>query len=171
MKKITFIVNGNYLLNPIITLDNKILKFKKGNNFNRICEVEVDKDELEIQICKWHELEGKHWFVFSLFFFFISLFGIFDIKQDKVIYSIKCKGKLRCNEQDSTCHITLLPFKIGEPIFNYQGNCDIIDILDNKYFIDEEITRRNNLLKKIKKIIRILAIAAIILTIILIICL
>ena len=168
MKKLTLVLAGNLNFAPYVLIDNKKIKFKKNRMGHRIYEIETDKEEVEIEIFKWFEIESKHWMFFSLFFFMISFFGLFDVNDDKLPYSLKYKGKIKINEEDNYLKIILNSFRPGERAFVWEGNCSIDYNDTNIYFIDNMVVERRKKIKKLKRIIRICGIA--LLSIILVLC-
>ena len=72
------IAGANDKFRPNVFIDGKEVKYTKNNNGALELNYATEKDSIEISICKYLEISGKLWFLMSLFFFVISLFGIFD---------------------------------------------------------------------------------------------
>lgn len=153
MRKLVLSVTGNINFNPLILVDNRKVKFKKNKSNEIIYETETNKDELKIEIFKWFETEDKHWMLWSIIFFIISFFGVFDIKDDAKPYSLKYKGNIKLKEEENFLKITLNSFKPNELAFVFDGNCFLESNGTNKYFIDENVINKRKKIKKIKKTI------------------
>lgn len=162
MKKLTLIISGNTSFEPNILIDNKKLKYKKNKMRNRIYQIETDKDEIDIEMYKWFEIESKYWLFTHIFFFIISFFGLFDIKENRKPYSLKYKGKIKLSEGENELKIILNPFKPNEQSFVWEGNCSVDYNDTSKYFIDEGVNEKRRKLKKIKKTIKLCVLAILI---------
>lgn len=150
MKKLILTVAGNSFFNADILIDdNYIYPIKKKKGI-KTYEIETDKNELEIKINTLNELNSKHWLAIHIFFFIVSLFGIFDIKDKKKNYSINYKGKLKLIDEEPNIKIIFKSCKVNEPAFRIEGNCELENNDSNKYFIDEEIAEKKKILKTIK---------------------
>lgn len=152
MKTLTFTIAGNTFYNPNIVIYNQILKHKKGKYGTKVYTIETDKNELDIEIYTWYELESKYWLPVSLFFFIISCFGIFDIKQKNFFKSLKYKGKIKLTEETNQhLKLTFTTIRESQKAFFSEGNCTIEDNESNQYFFNQELQNRSKLLKKIKR--------------------
>lgn len=155
MKVIKLEIAGNTKFEPEVLIDGKKYGYKKDKYNHRIYTIETDKNELDLQICKWHEEESDiHW-LFSIIFFIISLFGIFDIRDSKNANSLKFKSKIRLDDSKQEYHskIVLAAFQKDQIALDIQGDLLIEDNDTNKYFIDQSVLYRKEKNKKIKKYI------------------
>lgn len=154
MKKLNLVVVDKTNFNPSIIIDNRVCKYTIDEKGNKKFEIQTDKNELDVEIFKWFEIERKHWIFTSFIFFFISFFGMFDIKYNDKPYDLKYKGKVILNEEENDVNVVLRPFKPNEKAFMFEGNCDVVDNETNKYFINDVVVNRRNKLKKVKKRIK-----------------
>lgn len=162
MKKLTLVIGGNTNFNPSVLINGCNLKYKEDKRGNKSYEIESEKDEIDIEIFKWFDIESKHWLLTSIIFYIISFFGLFDIRDNKKPYSLKYKGKIKLNEEENNLKVMLNSFKPDELAFVFEGNCALEANETNKYFIDENVVSRRKKLKKVKKIIRLVVLALVI---------
>lgn len=79
MKELNIKISGeSYLHNAYISIDGKPVKFKRNQFKNFEYRHQTEQDKVKIQICKYADIGGFFWFITQLFFFVISIFGIFD---------------------------------------------------------------------------------------------
>ena len=80
---------------PIVIADGKEIKLKK-DKFERLNGViETEKSEIDLKVyTRPHELDNKFWFLLSLLYLVLSVFGIFDSRYDKNYYAINYVGKI-----------------------------------------------------------------------------
>lgn len=91
MKKLNFKIKGQIPKDAIIQIDGKPVKFKKNKNNIKVYQHETENTKVVVTINKYLELNGKHWFFWQMFLFFITLFGIFDARAEKKCFVIDCK--------------------------------------------------------------------------------
>lgn len=83
MKKMNFKLKGIIPRNTQIFVDDKLLKTKKDKFGNKIIEYQTEKDKVIVRVFKFLELDSKAWFWLEMLYFFLTLFGIFDVRLDK----------------------------------------------------------------------------------------
>ena len=66
---------------------------------------------MELRVTRLYELESRWWFLMGLLFFFVSLFGIFDMRTDKRFLSYEYKATLTLT---GDAHVQFRPCKYGE---------------------------------------------------------
>lgn len=169
MKIINIEFAGDTAFNPELKVDGKKCKKKKVGQGRKVFTLETDKDELDIELYKWHEEESSLWLVMSLLFFIISIFGIFDIHQPRFSNSLKYRGKIKLDntKEEYNTKIVLGNFKKDAKAFDVLGDQIIESNESNKYFVDELVETRKTKIRKIKKTIRILAFIIVILLLVL----
>lgn len=146
---------------PAIYVDGKILKYKKDNFGNLITTYNTNKNVVSIEIKKLYDINGPLWFLTSLFFFVISIFGIFDIKPNKRCISIVASFKINLTKSCS--------LKIGfksrtqlEKAFELETtDCEIVEETGNNYFIDTTAKKRYKTMKIVKIVILVALLAVI----------
>ena len=80
MAKLEFEFVGFYDCDRYITVNGKFVKFEKTEKKTYTCNVETIDDKCEVMVYQPHKYTGKHWLLWNLMFFIISLFGLFDIR-------------------------------------------------------------------------------------------
>lgn len=153
MKKIILIMTGNAYLNPNVLVEGKLIEYKKNKKNQKVYTIETEKDEVNIEISKWDELEGKWGLFIAIIFFIVSLFGLFDIKQKNRWHTVKYKGKIKVDKEVENPQLVLIMngFKVNEKAFFYEGNCQIEDNESNRYLINEEIKHKEKIMKRVKR--------------------
>ena len=149
MKNLNLKINNNTNIDAYFLVDGKKPKFKKNEFGNYECLIETEKDEVELKVFEWNEYKSALWLVMSIVYFFISLFGIFDIKQDKRFRSIDCHFKIKLQNEENNLKLVYNGFKDGDIAIVHEGDCDI-EVLSNKYFIDTKSMKRYKIVKGIK---------------------
>lgn len=101
----------------------------------------TDKDEVEVAIFKYLELSSPLWLVMSIFFFIISIFGIFEPRYDRrcIVYDCKFKVKLcgRTNVALSPCDFDGSEGKA----FKLESTAEIEE-MSNVQYVDARAKRR-----------------------------
>ena len=137
-------------LKPNVYVDGKVLKYKKDNFGNLTTNYSTQKDVVTIEIKKIYDINGPLWFLTSLFFFFISIFGIFDLKPNKRCISIVSIIKVKVNE---SCSLKI-KFKSRtqlETAFELESeNCEVLEESGNNYYIDEVAKKRYKIMRIVK---------------------
>ncbi len=150
MSKLQLKFINNVRLNAIYILDGiQIVPNKKNKYKNYIYEVETEKKELELQIYSIHELSDRFWFLWTIFFFIIGLFGIFNPRYDKRCMDLRYIGKIHI-EQDSELTIAFKTCMDGKKALTFKGNCLIEDNDTNVYRKNKTLCRRFRIIKWIK---------------------
>lgn len=91
MKQVNIKIKGASKINPIFLVDGKKVKFKKNNYGSYEANVETENNKLEIELYRYLEISGRLWWLMSIVFFVISLFGILDSVKEKDCMVLNCK--------------------------------------------------------------------------------
>ena len=82
-----------------ISIDGTPLKFKK-NKFGSIeATHKTDKTKVELSVVKYLEINSKLWWLWQIIYFFLSVFGLFDVFKDKKCLVIEAKFNINLKEQ------------------------------------------------------------------------
>lgn len=144
-----------------ITVNGKVAKLTPVQRGVYACSAETQDGACEVAIYKGHYYTGKAWFWWNLLYFFVSVFGIFDIKQDK-----KCMvmdGRFRIiAEQDSYAIIRKQAYTEGYALelALVQTNAQL-ETFANSQYSDAEGRKRRSIMKKCKAGLIFLAILAV----------
>jgi len=156
------------MMNPMddmwIYFDGKPIKYKTSYG-HRIYSYETQGDSVEIEIYHYNEVALKHYILFHIIFFLISILGIFNKRYDKRCISVKYKAILKLNEASN-----VVAKYNGN--FNKEGAIELetdleYEVLENTKEKDLNAIKRLKKLKLINFLIIILLIAILITAIVL----
>ena len=140
MSKLDITLVGFSNVNGLVSVDGKFVKFKKVKSGTYAGSVNVKNDNAELILYRSHHYAGKAWFFWNLLYFFISLFGIFDIRQDK-----KClvqDVRLNVNTVNDSGVALIRKKIIGQGrLVDIQTNTTV-DELSNLQFYDAQAIKR-----------------------------
>ena len=130
-------------------IDGQKIKFEKNKYGNYGCEVLTEKDEIEIRIHEWNEGKSKMYFIMSLIYFIVSIFSIFNTKQDKNFRAIDCCFKVKLSNKENNLNLSYNQFQEGAIAVVHESDCEV-EVLSNRYYVDEGARTRDRVLKYIK---------------------
>ena len=90
----------NSKFNPIVKIDDNVINLKKNSFGSFDATYETDKNEIEITIFRNLELKSRLWWLYALFSFIISIFGIFEPFYDKKNIDVDCKFVVKLKESN-----------------------------------------------------------------------
>ena len=149
MKKLSLKIAGNSTLNYVLTIDGKIPTFEKNEYGNKLAYIETDKDEVELKIQSFHELDSKVWFITSTLFSIISLFGLLDVRYDKRPMTFNYVGKIKLNEI-SNLDLKLNTYRPNTKLFTFEGDCEVEDNESNMFLFSKKIKNHLKVVKLVK---------------------
>ena len=132
----------------------KKLKGSKKTGFSYF----TDKNYADIEIKSYSRFQSKMWFVVEMFFYIISIFGIFDQRFDKFCYTTHCKIRVEATPDTKLNLRVISPRNEGVVVRVESENA--FEAIENQYLIDREAAKKQKLLKK-SKIVLVLAIIVI----------
>lgn len=147
MARLELLIEGyNDALNSI-TINQKLVKItsKKGE---RKITCDCKNGECEVVIYKGHQYQTKNWFWWNLLYFFISIFGIFDIFHDKKFMIVDCRFKIDVSK-DTKATIKVLNYVDGGKFAEITSE-DRIEEIENIRFQDKEGKKKHKTMKKFK---------------------
>lgn len=151
--------NALNMENLQIKIDDSRIKLKSNEFKNLQGTYKTDKDRARITIFKPLDTGGKLWFFVQIFFFIISIFGIFDIHRRD-----KCLGLVYDAEVDlaenGSMTLTCNAPKADSKAFAVSTNLQVNE-LENAYYVDEKAKKTRKLLL-VSKIITAIIIVAIV---------
>lgn len=157
MSKINLEFVGFKALEGSILVNDKIVKLKKQKNKNYNCEVETEEKTCNVVVYKSHFYTGKGWFWWNLLYFVVSVFGLFDIKQDKkcVVYD----GRFTLTfDGDINVVIKRQDFVDGGKLASLETSAQVEELTNVQYY-DKEARKRHRKMKKFKIAATIITIA------------
>lgn len=159
MREVEIKLTGQQIIgDTVIKIDDKPVKFKKNKFGSLVCKYQTESDKINIKVFRTLDVGGIFWFLTQIFFFLISIFGIFDVHHKERCLVIDFESEFELKEENK---ITL---QVNSPREN-EGAISIetsliSQVVSNKYYLD---TNAKKLLKYLKftKIFLILAIVII----------
>ena len=162
MKKLNLKITGHPHLDTYFLVDGKSVKGKK-NKFGNISKfVETDKNEVEIAIFNFDEMQGKLWFLTSFVFFIVSIFGLLDVRANKKCRLIDCKLKVKLDKEENDLNITYNQFENNGCAIHFESD-SAVEVISNRYYINEDVKKRVKIMKWVKIVTVIVAIIILIL--------
>lgn len=144
-----------------ISIDDKKVKSKKDSFGSRIINYQTENDTVDIKIYHYLEINNKMWFLTNIFFYIISIFGLFDMKLNKTCKVVNCHFIVKMKDVVNMTITTNI--KNSTDLQEAQVECDSeYQTQENSIYIDDVAKKRFKILKTAKIIIFILAIATII---------
>jgi len=122
--KITGVGKQNYL----ISIDEKPVQLKKNSFGSYEHDAQTEKDSVNIKIKTVHEMNSKYWFLTNIFFFIISIFGIFDYRFPKRCLSNSFETNVKLANEQSEINISLLPSQLGRPCAEVKSECEVQEV-------------------------------------------
>ena len=144
MKTLNITLKGTSKLSPNILVDGKFVKLKKNQFGNYVGSIETEKSEVDLTIQKYHELSGKLWFLMSMIFFILSVFGLFDKRYGKNNCVIDSKFHIKLN-QDVTNFFATINLSANNKAINFESNAEVGEEL-NICFEDKVVKKRKKIL-------------------------
>ncbi|MBP3431979.1 MAG: hypothetical protein J6K39_03915 [Clostridia bacterium] len=141
------VVGFNTALN-MMTANGKYVKLKKHDNRTRTCVVEPEQKTVDVVIYKSHAYTGKCWFWWNLLYFIISIFGIFDVRQEKRCLCVDCRFKIDV-EKDSKVTLKILNFEDGGKVLEIESEAKVEE-LSNVQGYDKEAQKKHKKMNKAK---------------------
>ena len=159
MKNLNIKINGSLPKDSLISIDDKVVKFKRDKHNKLFYNYQTESSKVTINIKKYSEMHIKHWFFWQMFMFFITLFGIFDSKLEKKVLTINCKFNVFINQDESVVIKCNKFIDEGEAI-QIETNANVF-VEKNAYKVDKEAKKKFKKLK-IAKILSVFGIGIVI---------
>ncbi len=160
MKSLNVKITGLGKFNPIILIDDKEINAKK-NKFGSFEHTEItDKESVNIKIKSLLEIESRFWFIYGIFFFIISLFGILDYRLPKKCVKILYEGNVKLSSENGVINIGLLSMP-GGPCAEVKTECEVTEVA-NMCEVDKVGLKRLKILKNTKLVMWILLVGTLI---------
>ena len=147
-------------LAPSVYVDGKPLEIKHVGLNDSECSFTTEKDTVEITMTKRYAMEGKGWFWMNVLFFFISILGIFDVREGRKFQTYTYTALLHLNGSHNI-EVGINRFVDGQRALEVKGDC-IIEEKENTFFVREDLRKRNKKLRWFKAFVWIALIAAVI---------
>lgn len=146
----------------VVSIDNKPVKLKKYVFGCLICKYQTGKDKVNIKVYRMLDVGGFIWFLTQIFFYLISIFGIFDVRRKERCFVVDFETEIDLKDQNKIT-LQLNNAKENEQAINVQTDLDSHEI-SNKYYLDYKAKKTLKVLK-ITKVLLTLAIMAIVIVV------
>lgn len=157
MRELEIKLTGTQILGEtIVNIDDKPAKFKKNGFGNLVYKYQTENDKVNIKVFRMLDVGGALWFITQLFFFIISIFGIFDIHHKERCIVIDFETEVDLKKENK------LTLQVNTP----QENAKAINIQTD--LTSQEISNKFLLDAKAKKTLKGLKVAKILLTLVII---
>ena len=149
MNELTIKMSKKNMPNAAVVVNGSEVKFKKGKDglYESKLPIEQSDDTCTLEIFTFSEYGGKLWWLFSLLFFVISCFGIFDASYGKCI-TLRYKTTLKLSENTQV----MLRFNTmleGKKAVELDTNVSSEEEV-NGYFLDETLKKHRKIMKLVK---------------------
>lgn len=146
MKELEIKLTGQQNLGEtVINIDDKPVKFRKNEFGSLICKYQTENDKVNIKVFRMLDVGGMLWFITQLFFFLISIFGIFDTHYKERCLVIDFETEVDLKEDNK---ITL---QINSPKENENAIIVQTDLINqevsNQYYLDTSAKKTLKILK------------------------
>lgn len=162
MKAINLTINGSHSSdNLLVYIDGEKASLQRNKHQNLCCSHQTEKDKVKIQVYKLLDVGGFWWFLTQIFFFLISIFGIFDIHARKQYISYEHDFEVDLTQD---CNIVLRSGsnQINSKAFAIQSNCPAYEI-SNRVFANQKAKKIYKALRITKVLLALAVVATIIL--------
>lgn len=154
MKALTLKIKGvGKRFRPTVEVDGKVVRLKKNQFGNFEARVNVDKDKFDIRISRFLEINSRLWFLKAIFYFLISIFGIFDSRKEKSSVALDCHFSIDMSSRDGgMVELKLNSLRTQGRACEITSDCAVIEN-KNEYFVDLRTKKRIKLLRWVKFLI------------------
>ena len=139
------IVGYNDALNNL-TINGKRVKLINNKNNTRTCFIEAE--QAEVVVYKTHNYFGKRWFWWNLFYYLISIFGIFDFDKNKRCLVVDFRFNLKL-AKETKATLSIQNFENGGKFAEIECE-EEIEIINNVQYFDLEGQKRRKKMKPAK---------------------
>lgn len=148
MNKLNITFSGYNDVMKRMTINGKCQKVSKEKNGTCYCTFETEENTAEIVMYKSHYYTSKNWFWWSLLYYFVSIFGLFDVRHDKRCLVVDCRFKINLTENTNLI-LKPVSFENNGKFLEIQTDASVEETVNKQYF-DKEGQRRLKKMKKIK---------------------
>ncbi len=152
MKELRIKISGIRKLSPLFLVDDKQVQFKKNQFGSYEHTVQTESDSVNIKIKTFLELNSKWWFVAGIFFFIISIFGIFDYRYPKNCAKISLDLNAKVNQNREELEIHLFKSTGQKTCAEIKGNLEVEEV-ENSFIVDAVAQKRRKTLRTTKLVL------------------
>lgn len=143
MNNLTLTVTKKIKPYTFLTVDGEAIKpkYKRGIG---TAKIQTDKPQVEITYKCFSRFDTKLWWLLEIFYFIISVFGLFDLRFGKHEYVTNYKATLTLSE-DTKVKVHIPNPKNGGPVLKLTTDANVVEE-SNVYEIDQKIKKRQKIL-------------------------
>ena len=161
MSKLTIRYSNNGHINPALTVDGKELKGEKRGK-ETVYVYETNEPSARVRVFNVLEASSPLYFLTSILYFLLSVFGIFDDRSDKKCRRISFDASVS-TVSDSELKLTARGFSKSEQTEAIKTECTgSLDVYENKFFVDKTALRRTHITTAVRVVLFIIIAAAIV---------
>lgn len=150
MKTVNLKIKGIGNLKPIVAIDGKHIKFKKNEFGSYEKTIETENDKMEITIRKYLEINGRIWWLISIFQFIVSIFGLLDTMKEKFCTVIDFKMIVDLNSSTNTnLQLTIDCNKETGKAVAVESELAVEEVV-NTFYEDKKAKKRLKIMKFVK---------------------
>ncbi|MEG1608589.1 MAG: hypothetical protein RR348_01845 [Clostridia bacterium] len=143
MNTIKITIRNYELIYPTILIDGVAIKFKRDKQSKcYIGTFQTEKNSVTLHIFKWYELADKNWKLKSFLNWLISLGGLLSAGYEKSCQTFDTTTTLNLNDNDNNLDLSFNSPRQNADAFKMFSNGDPVDIVDNKYHVDNIVKKR-----------------------------
>lgn len=144
MSKLTIRYSNNGKIKPVLTVDGKELKgTKKGRD--TVFEYETTASAARIRVYNVLEASSPLYFLTTVLYFILSVFGIFDDYSDYKCRKISFDASVS-TLTDSEIKLTARGFSNSEKVEAIKTECSTsADVYENKFYVDKAALKRTKI--------------------------
>lgn len=151
MAKLDIRIAGGQQHNFRVTADGVPVRMKRNRYGNQVGTVETDNPAVGITIETVNELSSPLWLIASVFFFIISIFGIFDVRRtyDKNGRVRRAAFTVGLGTAENAVRFDVAPFREGDAAFSAEAGLPVTTE-ENIAFTDATLRKRAKILLAVK---------------------
>lgn len=143
-----------------VKIDGKPVKFKKNKFGNLVYNHQTENETAKIEIFRQLDVGGVVWFFTQLFFFIISIFGIFDVHRRERCAIIDYSAEFTLKETNKLT-LRINPVRENAQAVSVETDAEATEI-SNVYYVDNAAKKTLKLLLITKIVLAVAIIATVI---------
>ena len=135
MNTLNVVLAGARRGDTFVCIDGKpVENFRKDGRGYLISEYATESEKVRLSVHRYLDIGGFFWFITQIFFFIISIFGIFDVHGKGRWLSADCQIDVNLNEVSNLTVNLNPPSKYGR-VANFVTDLQL-DVISNNYVLE-----------------------------------
>ncbi len=143
---IDFVGKNNAVKN--VTVNGKIQPMQTISSDTKRISFQTEEKEAKVVMYETHQYTGKGWFWWWLFCYFISFFGIFDVKQKRACQVTHLNFVIN-SPTDSYTVVSLNDIKNSDRVAEISSSCQVNELANEQYY-DKSAKKTRRLMNLLK---------------------